>query len=88
MTTENEYTKGEWKAYKDNMMKDAYSIDVKHTGHEKTYTEIAYAFGEANAHLIAIAPNMAKLLGNLVSNGWNASVSEEAKAILKKAGVL
>ena len=36
----------------------------------------------ANAHLIAQAPRMAKLLEYLVNNGWNASVSEEAKEIL------
>lgn len=38
---------------------------------------------EANAHLIAASPRMADLLERLVNNGWNASISEEAKEILQ-----
>ena len=37
----------------------------------------------ANAHLIAASPRMANLLERLVNDGWNASISEEAEALLQ-----
>ena len=40
---------------------------------------------QANAHLIAAAPDMAGLLLRLVNDGWNAGISEEATEILAKA---
>lgn len=63
-----EYTKGEWKAYKDDLTKNAYHIEVVHTGHEKLYTEVAYAYSKADAHLISAAPDMYEALKAYVDN--------------------
>ena len=72
------YTKGEWKL---TITEQGWDIVGEHH-------RIAY-YGStqnpdyvANAHLIAAAPRMAKLLEYLVDEGWNAGVTEEAKEIL------
>lgn len=59
------YTQGEWTPYKDDMTRDAWCVDLPHKPHDKVYTEIAIVFGEANAHLIAAAPDMYEALKSL-----------------------
>lgn len=43
---------------------------------------VTYADALMEIPLIASSPRMAKLLERLVRDGWNASISEEAKKIL------
>ena len=81
------YTKGEWKAYRSDKDRP-WLVRLKNQyGLESTIVEIVVVGKteqeqKANAHLIAAAPRMAKLLEYIVNNGWNASVSEEAREIL------
>ncbi len=51
------YTRGDWKEYQDALTNDAYNIEVKHTGHEKVYTEIAVVYHSQDARLIVSAVN-------------------------------
>ena len=61
-----EYTEGEWRAYKDDFANYAYAVDIKHTGREKQYTEIAYVLNKADAHLIAASKDMYEALKALL----------------------
>ena len=69
------YTEGGWKvAEKDNfdtIIRDAMDIKIARVGFS------------VNAKLIVSSPRMANLLERLVNDGWNASISEEAKEILQ-----
>jgi len=88
-----EYTKGEWRIERDAQ---GACMIMHPTQRGKALASLTDTFSptygfayqypfterEANAHLIAVAPRMAQLLEVLVNDGWNASVSEEAKEIL------
>ena len=81
------YTDGEWTPYQ--LRSNNVSICVKTEG-DLVAVEIAslntllgYDTVVANACLIAAGPRMAQLLERLVKEGWNASISEEAKEILQ-----
>ena len=74
------YTKGEWEVF--DAYKKTHGIIIR----TKECGEVARCFGddaEANAHLIAQSPRMAKLLLRLVNDGWSASISMEAKEIIQ-----
>ena len=75
------YTKGEWKqqvASNDNriVMCGIYNIAQVYGRTHKEETE-------ANAHLIAKAPQMAELLKRMVDGGWSTAIAIEAKEIIQ-----
>lgn len=90
------YTKGEWEI-SEVTVSDGYSGAIKHAyifpkdgiWKGRTVADVGYwrdfseAEVKANAHLIAASPRMADLLQRLVDNGWNASISDEAREILQ-----
>ena len=77
----SEYTKGEW------YVKDWHTrIEIRHEQRviaNLDSSDFTLAEDEANANLIAKSPRMYELLRDLVENGWNAGVSEEAEEIIK-----
>lgn len=85
------YTKGEWKAYKDPLTKNTYTIDIKHTGHEKVYQEVAIVFGVDNARLISAAPDMYEIFKNIIiqfEHGdmeLDAHIEKDIRAAIAKA---
>ena len=78
------YTKGEWKVKVSKVTTgEFYSVESTYGKQIMKVTEISPTKeAKANAHLIASAPRMARLLEYLVDNGWNSGVGEEAKEIL------
>ena len=79
-------TPGPWKAYRDTLTQNAWTIDVQHKpgGHEKVYQEVAVAFrGEADARLIAAAPDMLEALRAAINA--DDSIPPNVAAIINKA---
>lgn len=79
------YTKGEWKAYKDPLTKETYNIEVKHTGHEKIYTEIAVAYHKCDALLISASPELYEALKILIAWVEVGHINDEVKETVYKA---
>ena len=87
-----EYTKGEWKIYRDSMVAQTGVVSEDGIGFfnrsiaeivcndDSTLEEI-----EANAHLIAAAPKLYEVCKYLAEHGWNASVTEDAQEAIDKA---
>lgn len=77
-----EYTKGEWE-------KKGLGIFKKNSAENELgliclcQVDSSVEEAIANANLIAVSPRMAQLLERLVKDGWNASISEEARVILQ-----
>lgn len=69
-----EFTKGEWK-----VTKSPFGDWVIATEDTLICREVRHF----NTNLIAASPRMARLLERLVNDGWNASISEEAREILQ-----
>lgn len=87
------YTKGEWTTYKDTLTQHATHIEVKHTGHEKQYIEVAYVYHEDDARLISASPDMYEALKNLIYRideglalGSELDIEPARKAIAKAEG--
>lgn len=77
------YTKGEWKIERGIVIASVEGLRITNgLPDKKDVIAHIYPWAEANAQLIAQAPRMAELLKWMVTNGWNAGVSEGAKEIL------
>jgi hypothetical protein len=83
---ETKWTPGAWVAYYDDRA-DEWSVRINTHGHWGIYTEIADLGGpdpepqiEANAHLIAAAPDMAMYIKRKADEG-----DAEARALWNKA---